>query len=110
MTTEKGDMTGGTKGREEARESPGKVNTLLKNSIGNSIDMLVEYLADNNIHDIHPLIIGEVEKRLIIKALERSRGNKVQAARILGMSRNTFLRKIQKLTSEGIRLYKGRLT
>jgi DNA-binding protein Fis len=53
--------------------------------------------VDNNVEGIHPLIMGEVEKRLIIKVLERSRGNKLQAAKRLGLSRNTFSRKIRKL-------------
>lgn len=77
--------------------SPSKADRLLKSKIGDSIDLLVQYLADNGIDGIHPLIMGEVEKRLIIRALERSRGNKVQAARMLGLSRNTFTRKLQKL-------------
>jgi DNA-binding protein Fis len=68
-----------------------------KSSIGDSLDSLVEYLVDNNIEGIHPLIMGEVEKRLIIKVLERSRGNKLRAARSLGLSRNTFHRKVCKL-------------
>ncbi len=75
-----------------------KADRLLKSRIGESIDLLVEYLADNGFEGIHPLIMGEVEKRLIIRALERSKGNKVQAARMLGMSRNTFTRKLQRLS------------
>jgi DNA-binding protein Fis len=70
---------------------------VLESNIGVSIDLLVEYLVDNGVKDIHPLIMGEVEKRLIIKVLERTRGNKVQAAKCLGMNRNTFRKKIQKL-------------
>lgn len=66
-------------------------------NITESIDSLVEYLVDNNIDGIHPLIMGEIEKRLIIKVLERSRGNKLRAAKSLGMSRNTFHRKMLKL-------------
>lgn len=72
-------------------------SNILEADIGSSIDMLVEYLVDNDATDIHPLIMGEVERRLIIKVLERSRGNKLQAAKWLGMSRNTFHRKIRKL-------------
>jgi Fis family transcriptional regulator, factor for inversion stimulation protein len=75
----------------------GKAKAVLNTRIGDSIDTLVEYLVDNDIRGIHPLIMGEVEKRLMIKVLERSRGNKLQAAKLLGMSRNTFHRKIQKL-------------
>jgi len=74
-----------------------KPRTVLDANIADSIDILVEYLVDNKIKGIHPLIMGEVEKRLIIKVLERSRGNKLQAAKLLGLSRNTFSRKIQRL-------------
>jgi DNA-binding protein Fis len=70
---------------------------LLDAKIGDSLDLLVDYLVENRVIGIHPLIMGEIEKRLIIKVLERSRGNKLQAAKLLGMSRNTFHRKIQKL-------------
>lgn len=72
----------------------GKAEAVLKSGIGDSIDSLIEYLVDNNVKGIHPLIMGEVEKRLIIKALERTRGNKLRAAKMLGISRNTFHRKI----------------
>ncbi len=72
-----------------------------KTSIGDSIDFLVEYLVDNEVEGIHPLIMGEVEKRLLIKALEQSRGNKLRAAKILGISRNTFHRKLSKLGDFG---------
>jgi DNA-binding protein Fis len=85
---------------ENATESD-KPRTVLDANIADSIDLLVEYLVDNKINGIHPLIMGEVEKRLIIKVLERSRGNKLRAAKLLGMSRNTFSRKIQKLADSG---------
>ncbi len=83
-----------------ARRSGGSTpshTSVLEADIGSSIDMLVEYLVDNDARDIHPLIMGEVERRLIVKVLERSRGNKVQAAKWLGMNRNTFRRKMLKL-------------
>jgi DNA-binding protein Fis len=83
-------------GKDPEGQSKGK--TVIESNIGASIDLLVEYLVDNNVQDIHPLIMGEVEKRLIIKVLERSRGNKRQAAKLLGISRNTFHRKIRRLS------------
>ncbi len=82
---------------EEDQAALGKAGSILESNIGLSIDRLVEYLVDNNVEGIHPFIMGEVEKRLIIKVLERSRGNKLQAAKLLGMGRNTFHRKMQKL-------------
>jgi DNA-binding protein Fis len=75
-----------------------RTKVALDSSIADSLDLLVEYLVDNHVKNIHPFIMGEVEKRLIIKVLERSRGNKVRAAECLGISRNTFLRKFKKLS------------
>jgi Fis family transcriptional regulator, factor for inversion stimulation protein len=96
MKTEK---TDGHVSSGDVDETPhaAKAGEMLNASIGDSIDLLVEYLVDNDVRGIHPLIMGEVEKRLIVRVLQRSRGNKVQAAKMLGMSRNTFQRKIQKL-------------
>ncbi len=94
MKSDKTDNGAGVVARETSR---GPADTLLTSNIADSLDLLVEYLVDNEIKGIHPLIMGEVEKRLIIRVLERSRGNKLQAAKILGMSRNTFHRKVQKL-------------
>lgn len=76
----------------------GKAKAFLESNIGQSLDRLVEYLIDNNVSDIHQLIMGEVERRLLIKVLEKNRGNKRQAAKQLGMSRNTFHRKLGKLS------------
>ena len=44
--------------------------------------------------DLHQKIIAELEKPLIELALERARGNQVQAARILGLNRNTLRKKL----------------
>jgi Fis family transcriptional regulator, factor for inversion stimulation protein len=88
---------GALSGPKEAQATVGKAGSILESNIGLSIDRLVEYLVDNNVEGIHPFIMGEVEKRLIVKVLERSRGNKLQAAKLLGMGRNTFHRKMQKL-------------
>ena len=41
-------------------------------------------------------IINDIQKVVIIKALERSHGNRVQASKILGMHRNTLSGKIKK--------------
>ena len=46
---------------------------------------------------IYRLIIDDTEKILIQKALERTSGNQIFAARILGVNRNTLRSKIKKL-------------
>jgi Fis family transcriptional regulator, factor for inversion stimulation protein len=68
---------------------------VINTRIGESIDLLVDYLIDNQVEGIYPLVMGEVERRVLRKALQRSQGNKMQAARLLGISRNTFRRKVE---------------
>ena len=96
MKSDKTDL-GSKKQKLEDAQRQGKAGDILQSNIGDSIDILVEYLVDNDITGIHPLIMQEVEKRLIIKVLQRSRGNKLRAAKLLGMGRNTFHRKMQRL-------------
>lgn len=100
MSSEEGKTGPARPGGQDPSGEP-KAESLLKGSIGGSLDVLVEYLVDNGVDGIHPLIMGEIEKRLIIKVLERSRGNKLRAAKLLGISRNTFHRKIRQLMEAG---------
>ena len=48
-----------------------------------------------------PLNIEEAEKQLIMKALDGSKGNRTEAARLLGMSRRTLHRKLHRYHLEG---------
>ncbi|MBN3039094.1 MAG: hypothetical protein JW869_06765 [Candidatus Omnitrophica bacterium] len=41
--------------------------------------------------------ISSIERAIISKALKRTEGNQIQAARLLGLNRNTLHKKIQKL-------------
>ncbi len=80
----------------EATREPRRAGEAVINSrIGESIDLLLDYLIDNQVQGIYPLIMGEVERRILRKALDRSQGNKMQAAKLIGISRNTFRRKVQ---------------
>ncbi len=81
------------------QEDRGSGQAVINSGIGESIDLLVDYLLDNGVDRIYPLIMGEVERRVLTRALERCRGNKFQAAKLLGISRNTFRRKIQELVA-----------
>jgi DNA-binding protein Fis len=100
MTSDDSKIVPAVPSRQDPSGQP-KAETLLNSSIGGSLDVLVEYLVDNGVDGIHPLIMGEIEKRLIIKVLERSRGNKLRAAKLLGISRNTFHRKVRQLLEAG---------
>ena len=57
---------------------------------------LEEMVSDNRTEprDLHQRIITELEKPLIELALARARGNQVQAARMLGLNRNTLRKKL----------------
>lgn len=46
---------------------------------------------------IYRCVISDAEKALIEKALERTHGNQILAARLLGLNRNTIRTKIKKL-------------
>lgn len=46
---------------------------------------------------VYEKVISYIEKILIEKTLERSYGNQVMAAKILGLNRNTLHAKIKKL-------------
>ena len=52
---------------------------------------------------IYRSVINNTEKILIEKALEKTNGNQIFAARILGLNRNTLRTKIKKL---GIKIIK----
>jgi transcriptional regulator with PAS, ATPase and Fis domain len=45
-------------------------------------------------------IVSQLERDLILNVLEKTRGNKRQAARLLNLSRTTFIDKLQRLNLE----------
>ena len=50
--------------------------------------------------DIHAMVLEQVERPLIRFVLEKTRGNQVRAADILGINRNTLRKKITELGIE----------
>lgn len=61
------------------------------------LDKIEEALNTQSQGGIYRLIIDDAEKALIEKALERTHGNQILAARLLGLNRNTIRSKIKKL-------------
>jgi two-component system nitrogen regulation response regulator GlnG len=55
-----------------------------------------DYFLATNDGQIYAKVIRDIEKMLIKKALERSLGNQIAAARMLGINRNTLHAKIKK--------------
>jgi len=50
--------------------------------------------------DLHGMVLAQVERPLIRFVLEKTRGNQVKAADVLGINRNTLRKKIQELGIE----------
>lgn len=54
--------------------------------------------AENcDLENLYPVILAQVEKPLIELTLQRSEGNQMRAARMLGINRNTLRKRIQNL-------------
>ncbi|MFT4570032.1 MAG: two-component system nitrogen regulation response regulator GlnG [Hyphomicrobiaceae bacterium] len=62
-------------------------------------------LGDDGVHDLHAKFVALIEKPLFESVLERTGGNQLRAAEMLGINRNTLRKKI---TDYAIELGKGR--
>lgn len=69
------------------------MGSLEMDNISNIIDERF-YAVDGG--RIYSNIISEIEKIVIIKALELSYGNQIRASRMLGLHRNTLSSKVRK--------------
>lgn len=74
-------------------------------AVGDVIEDYLRHLykdADNieMQRDVYDSVIRETEKRLLSVTLDVTKGNKLKASRILGINRNTFLRKLRELGLE----------
>ena len=63
----------------------------------NNMDRLEECFLMSSRGEIYENVIKIVEKELIEKALERTGGNQIMAANMLGLNRNTLRTKIKNL-------------
>jgi len=82
----------GTSSRNEDISLEALVEMKLRSSLGN-IDKMES-------GDLYGLILEQMERPLIRFVLEKTRGNQVKAADILGINRNTLRKKIQELDIE----------
>lgn len=59
--------------------------------------IVTRFLSENKnkpINDLYDMILSEVEPPLLQAVMERRRGNQLQAAKILGISRGTIRKKL----------------
>ncbi len=64
-------------------------------SLQEAIENLVELAFKDGCHDRFQEIVSALEKSMVKKAMELTKGNQVQAARLLGISRNTLRKKLE---------------
>lgn len=67
------------------------IEDVVELKISRFLDQLGTFYPEN----VHELIMSKVEKPLLIQILRRVGGNQVQAAKILGINRNTLRKKIK---------------
>ncbi len=63
-------------------------------NLAEAIENLVVLAFKDSSHGIFQDLISRIERELIRGALDQTRGNQVQASRLLGMSRNTLRKKL----------------
>lgn len=59
------------------------------------ISRFLDQLGNLNPENMHNLILSKVEKPLLTQILRRVGGNQVQAAKVLGINRNTLRKKMK---------------
>ncbi len=57
----------------------------------------VKGMRNGSGRNLHPMLISAIERPLITRALQETRGNQIQAAELLGLNRNTLRKKIHEL-------------
>ena len=80
------DLTGDTSGRES--------DTSLENLISGKLHSSLAQMDVNELDDLYNMVLHQMERPLIKIILEKTRGNQVKAAEILGINRNTLRKKI----------------
>lgn len=68
----------------------------LQDIIYNLVNKFLAENKGNSINDLYDMILQEVEPPLLQAVMEKKRGNQLQAAKLLGISRGTIRKKLQR--------------
>jgi len=69
--------------------------TGLEDLVEHKMDAFFDRMGSVEANSVHKSVIAQVERPLIRKCLKWSGGNKLKAARVLGINRNTLSKKIR---------------
>ncbi|MFQ5866519.1 MAG: helix-turn-helix domain-containing protein [bacterium] len=67
------------------------------NSVGKAIEEIEELFLKEKGEKLYKFLVSSIEKPLIGRILQNTKGNQLKAASILGINRNTLRSKIKKL-------------
>ncbi len=86
--------------REETPEPETEINARRHETLGESVrgavDGYLRNLDGHRLDDLYQLVLAEVEKPMLQAVMEHVGGNQTHAARVLGVSRGTLRKKLQK--------------
>ncbi len=81
-----------------ANEQSSVSNHSLQTSVALLASQLLEqHTPDTPLNDLYQTVLREMEEPLLITTLKATRGNQIQAAKVLGLNRNTLRKKIKDL-------------
>jgi two-component system nitrogen regulation response regulator GlnG len=80
----------------QGKEAEGSADEVgLENIVELKMDTFFERMGEVEASSVHRAVIAQVERPLIRKCLEWAGGNKLKAARVLGINRNTLSKKVK---------------
>jgi two-component system nitrogen regulation response regulator GlnG len=83
--------------RQNASGANGKEALSLEDYLEWKMGDFVKGMRDGSGRNLHPMLINAIERPLITRALQETKGNQIQAAELLGLNRNTLRKKIHNL-------------
>jgi two-component system nitrogen regulation response regulator GlnG len=83
--------------RQNAARTNGKEALSLENFLEWKMGDFVKGMRNGSGRNLHPMLIAAIERPLITRALQETKGNQIQAAELLGLNRNTLRKKIHDL-------------
>ena len=68
----------------------------IADAVNNSLNEYISHLDGEPADNLYDLVIGSVEKTLIVDVMSRTKNNQSEAASMLGINRNTLRAKLDK--------------